>query len=821
MLVFGDNRRNDTISFLVNDTDIGMMRWYEGIKIFYILSGKAQIYVEKSNHILEPEDFLVINSFEPHDIFLPEGGDILEMRIPLTIVSRVFGSAGHNLFDCDSARCLPEQKPHLAAIRRIYADLFRAIYKGRQDHSAYIFSEVYSLIDLLSRHFPHHQNADNPQIRRKNAEQLQSILSYINEHFRSDLSIHMVAQANFITSNYLSRYFQRMLGTTFTNYLASIRLGSAYGELISTEKTITQIALDNGFRSTNAFIKYFKERYGDTPGKLRRDLENQAATPSRAADDASIFQALLRHVSREEESDSPKAISCGIEVNVSRRGKPLHHQWKNLINLGYAKEGLQAAVQAQLHRIQQEIGFRYIRFHGLLDDDMLVYSEDAQGNPLLDFTLVDLLFDFLLSIGLKPYVEFGFVPSLLAHPQTRVFRRGSYLCLPTNLDKWMALVSGLVEHWEDRYGREELEHWYFTPMSINCILSERPTSEQDYADFFSLYHRVYSLLKAHSPRYQISGPGVYSNSIEKPFLWNFLQSCVQNSCLPDQFTCLCFPYDPIDDKDYFHTISSFDLPYPDALSPDEQYVTHLIDTLHQKFSAFGYDFPSLALIEWNSTMWQRDLCNDSCFKSAWLAKNITQNIDRIWGMGYWTANEMLEETASGSLDFHGGYGLFTCKGIPKSAYLSLELLNRLGDCLLYSSDSCVVTSRGNAVQVLLYHYCHYDELYRNNYLLDPNPTHCYDRFVEKGNLRILLDLYGLSEGTYRIRRYRLGREYGSAFDRWIAMGIPEHLNPEENSYLAASAHPDYHVSRVQVKQTLTLTSELAPHDVQLILIDPI
>lgn len=220
-------------------------------------------------------------------------------------------------------------------------------------------------------------------------------------------------------------------------------------------------------------------------------------------------------------------------------------------------------------------------------------------------------------------------------------------------------------------------------------------------------------------------------------------------------------------------------------------------------------------------VWQRDLCNDSCFKSAWLAKNITQNIDRICGMGYWTANEMLEETASGSLDFHGGYGLFTCKGIPKSAYLSLELLNRLGDCLLYSSDSCVVTSRGNAVQVLLYHYCHYDELYRNNYLLDPNPTHCYDRFVEKGNLRILLDLYGLSEGTYRIRRYRLGREYGSAFDHWIAMGMPEHLNPEENSYLAASAHPDYHVSRVQVKQTLTLTSELAPHDVQLILIDPV
>ncbi|MGN1007652.1 MAG: helix-turn-helix domain-containing protein, partial [Butyricicoccus sp.] len=645
-------------------------------------------------------------------------------------------------------------------------------------------------------------------------------LSYINEHYRSDLSIHTVAQANFITSNYLSRYFQRMLGTTFTDYLASVRLGSAYSELISTEKTITQIALDNGFRSTNAFIKYFKERYGDTPGKLRRDFGNQTAAPAHAGEDANIFQVLLRHVSREDGSDSPKTISRGIEVNVSHRGKLLNRQWKNLINIGYAKEGLQAAVQDQLRRIQQEIGFRYIRFHGLLDDDMLVYSEDAHGNPLLDFTLVDLLFDFVLSIGLKPYVEFGFVPSLLAQPQARVFRRGSYLCLPTDLDKWMFLVGGLVRHWEARYGKEELEHWYFTPMSISCILSEQPSAHQDYTNFFLLYDRVYRLLKEHSPNYPVCGPGVYSNSIEKPFLLEFLQSCAQHNCLPDQFTCLCFPYDPIDDKDYFHTISSFDLPYPDALSPDEQYVSHLIDTLHQKFSANGYDIPSIALIEWNSTMWQRDLCNDSCFKSAWLVKNITENMDRIWGMGYWTANEMLEETAPGSLDFHGGYGLFTCKGIPKSAYLALRLLNRLGDHLLYSGDSCIVTSRGNTIQVLFYHYCHYDELYRNNYLLDPNPTHCYDRFVEKGNLRILLDLYGLDAGTYQIRRFRLGREYGSTFDNWIAMGMPSHLNPEETAYLTASAQPDYHVSRVHTNQTLTFTSELAPHDIQLILIDP-
>ena len=73
-----------------------------------------------------------------------------------------------------------------------------------------------------------------------------------------------------------------MVGTTFTDYLTSVRLSSAYGELGSTSKTITRIALDNGFRSTNAFIKYFKNQYGETPGKLRRDLEENPPAPARS-----------------------------------------------------------------------------------------------------------------------------------------------------------------------------------------------------------------------------------------------------------------------------------------------------------------------------------------------------------------------------------------------------------------------------------------------------------------------------------------------------------------------------------------------------------
>ena len=58
-----------------------------------------------------------------------------------------------------------------------------------------------------------------------------------------------------------------------------------------------------------------------------------------------------------------------------------------------------------MRRAQRDIGFSYITFHGLLDDEMMIYGEDAAGRPELSFSYVDMAFDFLLEIGLRPLLE--------------------------------------------------------------------------------------------------------------------------------------------------------------------------------------------------------------------------------------------------------------------------------------------------------------------------------------------------------------------------------------------------------------------------------
>ena len=74
--------------------------------------------------------------------------------------------------------------------------------------------------------------------------------------------------------------------------------------------------------------------------------------------------------------------------------------YQKCITFGRAAEGLRADFQKQLLQLQREIGFSYVRFHGIFHDDMAVYREDEAGEPAFWFGYVDSLMDFLLSAGL-------------------------------------------------------------------------------------------------------------------------------------------------------------------------------------------------------------------------------------------------------------------------------------------------------------------------------------------------------------------------------------------------------------------------------------
>jgi xylan 1,4-beta-xylosidase len=116
-----------------------------------------------------------------------------------------------------------------------------------------------------------------------------------------------------------------------------------------------------------------------------------------------------------------KSAERVINANFGVEKGSLNTMFNECVGAGRANEGLRADWQQQLAYVKQECGFKYIRMHGLLTDDMAVYSEDKNGNPVYNYMYVDALFDFLHSIGMKPFVELGFMPNALASGKETIF----------------------------------------------------------------------------------------------------------------------------------------------------------------------------------------------------------------------------------------------------------------------------------------------------------------------------------------------------------------------------------------------------------------
>ena len=114
-------------------------------------------------------------------------------------------------------------------------------------------------------------------------------------------------------------------------------------------------------------------------------------------------------------------MTATFTSRLSATPTALRHAWEHTVGSGHAILALRADWQEQLRRCHDELGFRYVRFHGLLSDDLGTLIEH-QGKPLYSFFNANRICDFLLSIGMKPFVELGFMPEMLASGRETVFK---------------------------------------------------------------------------------------------------------------------------------------------------------------------------------------------------------------------------------------------------------------------------------------------------------------------------------------------------------------------------------------------------------------
>lgn len=113
-----------------------------------------------------------------------------------------------------------------------------------------------------------------PRTVSEDLELEQKLLIYLERHYTEDLSLEILSKEFGVSRFTLSRLFTDKLHTTFTYYVNSKRLEYACNLLLSTDLSVTQIALDAGFGSSRTFFREFHQAYHTTPREYRRQHQH-------------------------------------------------------------------------------------------------------------------------------------------------------------------------------------------------------------------------------------------------------------------------------------------------------------------------------------------------------------------------------------------------------------------------------------------------------------------------------------------------------------------------------------------------------------------
>lgn len=182
----------------------------------------------------------------------------------------------------------------------------------------------------------------------------------------------------------------------------------------------------------------------------------------------------------------------------------------------------------------------YVRVHNLLTNgdgsaslkwgSTNVYTEDAAGKPVYDWTILDRIFDAFHSAGVRPLVEIGFMPKALStHPEPyrHNFPQGSiytgWAYPPKDYQKWAEVVFQFVRHLRERYGDAEVKTWLWEVWNEPDIGYWQGTPEE----YFKLYDFTVDAALRAFPEARIGGPDSTGPASPKAaeFLRQFLEHC--------------------------------------------------------------------------------------------------------------------------------------------------------------------------------------------------------------------------------------------------------------------------------------------------------
>lgn len=433
-----------------------------------------------------------------------------------------------------------------------------------------------------------------------------------------------------------------------------------------------------------------------------------------------------------------------VTIDAHAPTTPFPHFWEQIFGSGHAILSLRQDYRDDIRSVHKVADFRYVRFHGILDDEVGIYNEDEHGNPDYNFAYVDQIYDGLLANGVRPVVEISFMPKKLAFnpDDLHVFWYKPNVSPPKSDERWDGLMTAFAQHLVDRYGIDEVSKWYFEVWNEPNIDFWGGVPRFD--SYLDLYEHTARDLKKVSPRLRVGGPATAAASWIPEFLARTAADHV--------------PVDFVSTHGYADDTVENLFPGSHEKIPEDDRVCRAVLKVRGQIDASPTPHLPLLWTEWNVI--GRDNARDTTFVGPALADTIRECDGHVNEMSFWTFDDVFEEGGPEPAPFIGAFGLIAKGGINKPSFYDFGLLHQLGDRRISSPENNLIVTKTTDGGLVIAAWN----------LVDPG---------DHGTAQTLdLTLHGIPANAH-ITIQRVDDTHGNVLPKYAAMGSPVDPTPTQ------------------------------------------
>lgn len=460
-----------------------------------------------------------------------------------------------------------------------------------------------------------------------------------------------------------------------------------------------------------------------------------------------------------------------------------------------------------LKTVRAECGFRYVRFHGLLQDDLGIYRLDKSGEPIYSWQYCDEVYDHILDIGMKPFVVFDFMPEVLASGEKTIYWEKSNITPPVSYERWYDLIYKITLHFTHRYGVEEVKSWLFEVWN-------EPDGwffDGNKEEYFKLYEYTARAVKEVCVDYQVGGPSVAGAYEWLPELADY---CKRKNIPLDFVTAHTYCVDEFEKgkkSDADRHVPTWKPGTPWGLSNLKLVPENAINNVEKtvellnKHRLSGTD---IHFTEWGLTYCYWDPLHDTYQAPSHMLHVLKKCMNKVKSMSFCEVSDVFEEDGPPIDNFHGGFGLMNLQGIRKPSFYAYKFLNMLGDTELNCDDeNTIVCQNDDGYQILTWNCDNNQDAENILYFGQDRPP------LESESVTIKIQ--NLENGNYGVKIYAVGYGKNDAYTEFLSMEYRDSLSRKQVEHLRSiSDGRELDAFDIRIEDgTFTYSVEMSQNDV--------